>query len=102
MDLIYPFGLFTDEQGVASSIPFEEVEPLWLGSFMKQASQGQRMYEYEDSEGVIYYSFTRHKSTLSPTVRLRLRSRIGVHLVNFLNSVRQTGASFQSEEDPDG
>ena len=68
----------------------------------REAKQGDRVYEYIDADGVVYYSFTRHKSTLSPTVRLRLKSRIGVHLINFLSVLRQRGSELQAEEDSSG
>lgn len=56
-----------------------------------KAATGQRVYEYEDANGVVYYSFTKADSTLSPPVRLRLKSRIGTHLVNFLVRLRRLG-----------
>lgn len=65
-----------------------------------EAALGQRVYEYEDTNGVVYYSFIRHDATLSPPIRLRLRSRIGTHLVNFMVKLRREGAALGiSEED---
>jgi len=56
-----------------------------------EAATGQRVYEYEDPNGVIYYSFTKHPDTLSPPIRLRLKSKIGTHLMNFLVRLRRLG-----------
>lgn len=64
-----------------------------------EAAFGQRVYEYEDDNGVVYYSFTRHDATLTTSTRLRLRSRIGTHLVNFVVKFRQTGAALGISED---
>ncbi len=56
-----------------------------------EAAAGQRVYEYEDADGVVYYSFSKQESTISPPVRLRLKSQIGTHLVNFLVRLRRLG-----------
>lgn len=56
---------------------------------MKEAVKGQRIYEYVDDDGVVYYSFTKREATLSPPVRLRRKSQIGTHLSNFISRLRQ-------------
>jgi hypothetical protein len=66
---------------------------------MKIAVKGQRVYEYVDDDGVVYYSFTKRPATLSPPVRLRLRSQIGTHLANFLSKLRQVAAVLGVTED---
>lgn len=65
-----------------------------------EAALGRRVYEYVDTNGIVYYSFTKHEATLSNPIRLRLKSKIGVHLVNFLVKLRQAGKALGlSEED---
>ncbi len=54
-----------------------------------QAAFGQRVYEYRDDNGVVYYSFTRAPSVITPPKRLHLKSRVGTHLVNFLTRLRR-------------
>lgn len=47
-----------------------------------------RIYEYHDAEGNIYWSFTESRDIITPPLRLKLRSRIGVHLSLFLSFLR--------------
>ena len=56
-----------------------------------EAAIGRRVYEYEGTDGAIYYSFTQQSDSLSPPVRLRLKSRLGTHLINFLVKMRRLG-----------
>jgi hypothetical protein len=65
-----------------------------------EAATGQRVYEYEDANGVLYYSFFKQTDTLSPPIRLRLKSRIGTHLTNFLVKLRRLG-QIQAVPDED-
>lgn len=58
-----------------------------------EASFGRRVYEYQGSNGVTYYSFTEQADTVSAPVRLRLVSRRGTHLINFLVKMRHLGTS---------
>lgn len=67
-----------------------------------EAAIGKRVYEYVGSDGTIYYSFTKHPATLSSPTRLRLKSRIGTHLVNFLTALRHVGALLGVEDEEDG
>lgn len=66
-----------------------------------EATLGRRVYEYKGSDGVTYYSFVRQEKTLGDPIRLRLRSRIGTHLVNFLTKMRQVGMALSSEDETD-
>lgn len=59
-----------------------------------EAATGRRVYEYEGSDGVIYYSFNRQTTTFSDPVRLKIKSRIGTHLVNFLVRLRRLGVAL--------
>ena len=63
-----------------------------------EAAFGQRVYEYVDSDGITYYSFTRRPNTLTTAVQLRLVSKLGTHLLNFLVKLRRLGDVW---EDPD-
>lgn len=63
-----------------------------------QAAFGQRVYEYRDDEGVVYYSFTRAPNIISPPKRLRMKSKVGVHLINFLTRLRRLSESLQGPE----
>lgn len=67
-----------------------------------EAALGKRVFEYEDPDGVIYYSFTKQAGTLSPPVRLRLKSRIGTHLVNFLVKLRRLGQTVEVLDEDGG
>mgnify|MGYP003964871155 CR=1 FL=1 len=62
------------------------------------AAFGQRVYEYRDDDGTVYYSFTRSPNIISPPKRLKLQGRIGVHLVNFLTRLRRVSESMQGTE----
>jgi len=68
----------------------------------KQARFGRRVYEYEDANGVTYYSFTKQGGSISPPVRLRLKSKIGTHLVNFLTKLRRLGDALSVADEEDG
>ena len=63
-----------------------------------EAATGTRVYEYVDSEGVVYYSFHRSKNRNLPPKRLVLKSRLGEHLVNFLVRLRQEGWRMVEED----
>ena len=62
---------------------------------------GQRVYEYRDDQGVVYYSLTRAPNILSPPKRLKMQGRLGIHLARFLVSLRRLGDSFEDPEDGD-
>ena len=66
-----------------------------------EAAAGQRVYEYTDDDGVIYYSFTRAANMISPPVRLRMKSRVGTHLINWLSRLRRLNDQMQMA-DKDG
>jgi hypothetical protein len=63
---------------------------------------GQRIYEYRDDEGVVYYSFTRSQNIISPPTRLRLQGRVGTHVVQFLVRLRRMSDSLQGSDGEDG
>jgi len=67
-----------------------------------QAAFGQRVYEYHDDEGTVYYSFTQAPNIISPPKRLKMQDRIGVHLNNFLTRLRRLSESMQMSEGDDG
>lgn len=67
-----------------------------------QAAYGQRVYEYQDDQGIIYWSFSQAPNIISPPKRLQMKSRIGVHLVNFLTRLRRKSEQFQSDGGSDG
>lgn len=62
-----------------------------------EAATGRRVYEYTGSDGATYYSFTRQPDTVSPPIRLRLKSKLGTHLVNFLVKLRRLGVELDNE-----
>jgi hypothetical protein len=64
-----------------------------------EAAVGQRVYEYEGSDGATYYSFTRQPNMLSPPVKLRLKSKLGTHLTNFLVKLRRLGDALDVLDD---
>ena len=53
-----------------------------------------RVYEYQDGEGNIFWSFTKFSSLVSPPVRLTLQSRLGTHVINFLVELRRRAESL--------
>ena len=59
-----------------------------------EAAFGQRVYEYVDNDGVVYYSFTRHPVKISLVKRLTLSSRLGVHISNHILMLRRLGMSL--------
>jgi len=67
-----------------------------------EAAVGQRVYEYRDDEGVVYYSFTKSQNIISPPKRLKLQGRVGVHLVQFLVRLRRLSDSLQMPAGEDG
>jgi len=69
---------------------------------IKAVAFGQRVYEYRDDEGVVYYSFTKAPSIISPPVRLKMRDRIGTHLNLFIVRMRQRGETLQVDGGEDG
>jgi len=67
-----------------------------------EAAFGQRVYEYQDDEGVVYYSFTRAPTVVSPPKRLYLQSRVGTHIINFLTKLRRLGEALKVTDEEDG
>jgi len=50
-----------------------------------------RVYEYRADDGTSYWSFKLSPSQITPPTRLKLKSRLGVHLVNFISWLRKEG-----------
>lgn len=67
-----------------------------------EAAVGQRIYEYVDSDGVTFYSFTRLPNKVSLTRRFELQSRLGVHLTNFITTLRRLGMESGLEDEDAG
>ena len=63
---------------------------------------GQRIYTYTDDEGNTYWSFTRREQTVSPSLRLTLKSRIGTHILNFVGELRQQAQTLWAERGQTG
>jgi hypothetical protein len=62
-----------------------------------------RIYEYVADDGTVYYSLTRHPSTVSPPKRLVLQNKMGTILPNFIVNLRALGARLTGgspAEDP--
>ena len=57
-----------------------------------------RVYEYHDGDGNVYYSLFKAPNILSPPTRLKLRHRVGVHLINFLTQLRHTADDWEPDE----
>lgn len=53
-----------------------------------------RVYEYVDEEGTVYWSFTKHPTTISAPKRLALQSRKGTILGPFLVRLRLQGMAL--------
>jgi len=56
---------------------------------LEAAVVGRRVYKYVDQDGVVYYSFYRHPTRITPARRLTLQSWLGVHLMNFLTALKR-------------
>ena len=69
---------------------------------IQAAEFGQRVYEYRDDDGVVYYSFTRAPGIISPPKRLKMKSRVGIHLIRFLMELRRLSESLQLDEVDEG
>jgi len=67
-----------------------------------EAAFGQRVYEYQDDEGVVYYSFTKAQNIISPPKRFKMRTRIGTHLNQFLVKLRRMSESLRVDEVDEG
>ena len=63
-----------------------------------QAAFGQRVYEYRDDEGVIYYSFSKAPNIISPPKRLKMKGRIGTHLGQFLVRLRRLSETLGGDD----
>ena len=63
------------------------------------AAFGQRVYEYRDDEGNIYYSFTRAQNIISPPRRLKLQNKIGTHITRFLVKLRKLSESLAGDDE---
>ena len=57
---------------------------------------GTRIYEYTAEDGTQFWTFTKYPQTIIAQKRLTLQSRIGTHLVNYLNWLRVTGLSLSN------
>ena len=68
------------------------------GTDKQAAEYGRRVYEYVADDGTVYWSFDKHPQTVSPPKRLMLQSRVGKHLINFLNQMRRRGMGQPPDE----
>lgn len=50
-----------------------------------------RIYEYTSDDGTSYWSFRLSPGKFTVPTRLKLKSRLGVHLVNFIGWLRKEG-----------
>jgi hypothetical protein len=60
-----------------------------LIKIIKEAAGNDRIYEYIADDGVHYFSFDKSTQTISKPKRLVLQSRVGKHVINFLNDLRK-------------
>jgi hypothetical protein len=64
----------------------------------KEASKkGMRVYKYKSADGTEFFSFVKYGRTITPSMTLRLESRVGTHLENFLQELRSEGRSQQKK-----
>ena len=56
---------------------------------MNKEAFGVRVYEYLDDEGNQYFSFVKHRQTVSPPMRLVLQDRLGTPFLRFINLLRK-------------
>jgi len=61
------------------------------------AKYGSRIYEYTGTDGVVYWSFTKHQRMISPPLKLILNDRLGKHVLNFLVELRKMSDEFRKE-----
>jgi hypothetical protein len=66
------------------------------------AGKPRRVYEYWDDEGNVYWSFTKHRVTVSPPRRLILQDRVGRFFYEFLHWFRTRYESGELGDDTDG
>lgn len=50
-----------------------------------------RIYEYTADDGTRYWSFKLSKGQITPPTRLKIKSRLGFHLVSFIAWLRREG-----------
>lgn len=67
-----------------------------------EAAVNRRVYEYHDDKGNVFYSFYQAPNIISPPTRLKLKNRIGVHLINFLTRLRRLSEMLENSLDEDG
>ena len=60
-----------------------------------------RVYEYKSSDGTTYWSFKKHKKTVSPPTRLILQDRVGMLYIRFINYLREVASYMQLADDED-
>ncbi len=58
-----------------------------------------RVYEYQDDDGNVYWSFTKHAATISPPKRLILQDRVGRVFNEFMFWLR---SRYERDQDDAG
>ena len=58
-----------------------------------------RIYAYVDDNGNAFWSFTKYPSTVSPSKRLTLQSRVGITVPAFATYVREVAAEIAADSD---
>ena len=67
-----------------------------MGDIEKEAARGgARIYTYKSADGTEFFSFVKYDRTITPSMTLRLESRVGTHLENFLQELRNEGRTLQ-------
>lgn len=61
-------------------------------------SKGQRIYEYTDQDGHVFWSFHRFPSVVTHSRTLSLRDRVGAHFDSYLSDLRALRRIIVEEE----
>ena len=67
-----------------------------------EAAAGQRVYEYIDDNGVVYYSFSKAQSLISPPTRLKMKNHVGTQIISFLAKFRGISTALLKRNLNDG
>jgi hypothetical protein len=62
------------------------------------AQYGSRIYEYLGTDGIVYWSFTKHDRLTTAPMRLILQNKLGKHVINFVAELRRQSQEIMKDE----
>lgn len=68
---------------------------------MGSPKRGTRVYQYRNQDGVVFWSFDKLPSAVTPSNTLTLENRVGTHFDSYLSDLRILHNYYLDDSDED-